>query len=456
MALAIAVPIMLQNGITNFVSLLDNIMVGRVGTEQMTGVSIVNQLIFVLNLAIFGAVSGAGIYGAQFFGSGNTQGVRHTFRFKLLICAGMVVAGAGIFLLFGEELILLYLRGEGDGAQIAASLGYAKSYLAVMLIGFFPFALSQAYASTLRETGKTVQPMVAGIISVGVNLCLNALLIFGYLGFPRLGALGAAIATVVARFAEAAILIVWTHKNAEKNPFIVGALRSLRVPKRLTADLAKKSVPLMLNETLWAGGMALLAQCYSLRGYNVVSANSIASTVSNVFMVAFLAMGMAIGIIVGQQLGAGELEKAADTDRKLIVFSLLLSVAVGGLMAAVSPLFPRFYNVPGEIRGLATSFLLVIALCSPINSLSNAAYFTMRSGGKTFITFLFDSFYVCCVTVPLAYALSYFTNMPIVPLFLICQVIDIGKCIIGVILIKKGVWIQNIVGKGAQGGQEIL
>ena len=220
MALAVAIPIMIQNGITNFVSLLDNIMVGRVGTEQMTGVAIVNQLIFVFNLAIFGAVSGAGIFGAQYYGKGDWDGVRQTFRFKLLVCTALTVLGAGIFLLFGEDLILLYLKGDGSPEQIAASLGYAKEYLLIMLVGFIPFTLSQCYSGTLRETGQTVVPMVAGVVSVVVNLCFNTLLIFGYLGFPRLGASGAAIATVIARFVEAGVVMLWAHRNPERVPYL--------------------------------------------------------------------------------------------------------------------------------------------------------------------------------------------------------------------------------------------
>ena len=280
MALAVAIPIMIQNGITNFVSLLDNIMVGRVGTEQMTGVAIVNQLIFVFNLAIFGAVSGAGIFGAQYYGKGDWDGVRQTFRFKLLVCTALTVLGAGIFLLFGEDLILLYLKGDGSPEQIAASLGYAKEYLLIMLIGFIPFTLSQCYSGTLRETGQTVVPMVAGVVSVVVNLCFNTLLIFGYLGFPRLGASGAAIATVIARFVEAGVVMFWAHRNPERVPYLRGVYRSFHIPAALARAIARKSIPLLLNETLWAAGMALLAQCYSVRGYDVVSAYNICSTVS--------------------------------------------------------------------------------------------------------------------------------------------------------------------------------
>ncbi len=449
MALAVALPIMVQNGITQFVGLLDNIMVGQVGQAQMSGVGIANQLVFVFNLMIFGAVSGAGIFGAQFYGSGDHEGVRYAFRFKLLICAVLTALGVGVFMLSGEQLIQLYLKGEGDPAERAASLRYAKEYLRIMMLGFAPFVLSQCYAGTLRETGQTVVPMVAGIVSVLVNLCCNTLLIFGYLGFPKLGSAGAAIATVVARFVEAAIVMLWTHLHPQKNKFIAGAYRSMRIPKTLALQIGKKTIPLMINETLWAGGMAMLSQSYSLCGLIVNPAYTISSTVSNVFNVAFLAMGNAVGILVGQRLGADKLEEAVDIDRKLIVFSVSICFVIGGIMAAVSSAIPQIYHVDPEVRTLAGKFLLIVALCMPINSLANACYFTLRSGGKTFITFLFDSFYVCVLTVPLSVFLSRCTEIGIVPLFLICQLVDIGKCIIGLIMIKRGVWIQNIVGKRA-------
>ena len=332
---------MIQNGITNFVSLLDNIMVGRVGTEQMTGVAIVNQLIFVFNLAIFGAVSGAGIFGAQYYGKGDWDGVRQTFRFKLLVCTALTVLGAGIFLLFGEDLILLYLKGDGSPEQIAASLGYAKEYLLIMLVGFIPFTLSQCYSGTLRETGQTVVPMVAGVVSVVVNLCFNTLLIFGYLGFPRLGRLRRghchghrALCRGGRRHALGA------PQSGARALSCVGVYRSFHIPAALARAIARKSIPLLLNETLWAAGMALLAQCYSVRGYDVVSAYNICSTVSNVFNVAFMAMGNAVGILVGQLLGAGKMEEAVDTDRKLITFSVGICIVLGGLMAPCGPPVP--------------------------------------------------------------------------------------------------------------------
>ena len=456
MALAVAVPIMIQNGITQFVGMLDNIMVGRVGTEQMTGVSIANTLIFVFNLAIFGAVSGAGIFGAQFYGSSNHAGVRSAFRFKLLICAVLAAIGISVFLLLDEPLILLYLRGEGTPQEIEASLGYAKEYLHIMLIGLVPFVLTQCYAGTLRESGQTVLPMVAGIVSVLFNLGCNALLIFGLLGFPALGSAGAAIATVIARFVELAIILLWTHLHPQKCPFIVGAYRSMRIPKELFFRILRKTLPLMINETLWAGGMALLSQAYSVHGYDVVAADNICRTISNVFNVSFMALSTAIGIIVGQLLGANKKEEAVDTDRKLILFGIVICVFVGGALTAVASIFPRIYNTTEDIRALAAKFIVIVGLCMPINSLASACYFTLRSGGKTLITFFFDSFYVCVLTVPLAMLLTHVFGVAIVPLYLICQLVDLGKCAVGVILIKKGIWIHNIVEEQNHEKHEVL
>ncbi|MCM1190376.1 MAG: MATE family efflux transporter [bacterium] len=445
MVLGVAVPIIIQNGITNFVSLLDNIMVGRVGTEQMSGIAIVNQLLLVFNLAIFGAISGAGIFGAQFYGCRDHRGVRRTFRFKLYLCAVIVLAGAVILLLGGDRLILLYLHGEGNDAALEATLGYGRQYLLVMLTGLLPFAVEEIYASTLRECGETTIPMIAGVAAVCVNLALNWLLIFGKFGFPKLGVVGAALATVISRYVQAAVIILWTHTHTDRMPFIVGAYREWRIPGQLAGNIARKGTPLMINEILWAAGMAALNQCYSMRGLDAVAALNISTTISNLFNIVSMAMGSAISIIVGQLLGAGEMEEARDTDTKLITFSIAACLALGVILFLISPLFPMMYNTSQTVRDMAAGLLRVAACCMPIWAFMNATYFTLRTGGKTIVTFLFDSVFLWAVTTPFAFLLSRFTTLPIIPLYLSCQLLDLIKCVIGFILVKKGVWINNMV-----------
>lgn len=445
MVLAVAVPIMVQNGITNFVSLLDNIMVGQVGTEQMSGVAIVNQLIFVFNICIFGGVSGAGIFTAQYYGCRDMKGVRDTFRMKLFISFFITAIGLLIFAFAGPELIKLYLHETGEQGNLEYTLMYAQKYMRIMMVEMLPFAIIQVYSGTLRETGETLLPMKAGILAVFVNLILNYILIFGKFGAPALGVEGAAIATTISRFIELGIIVGWTHYFKEKNAFIIGAYRTLRVPVALISKIIITGAPLMFNEALWSLGQAVLMQCYSVRGLSVIAAFNISATISNVFNVVFIALGNAVGIIIGQLLGAGKMEEAKDTDSKLIFFSVASCTLIGIVMSVLSPLFPMLYNTTADIRALATRFIIVASVYMPFNAFIHSTYFTLRAGGKTLITFFFDSVYVWLINIPLAYILSRYTGLPIIPLYFACQFVDIIKCIIGFALVKKGVWMNMIV-----------
>ena len=444
--LCVALPIMIQNGITNFVQMLDNLMVGQVGTIPMSGVAIVNQLMFVFNLCIFGAASGAGIFTAQFQGKADHEGIRHTFRFKLLVGLLLSALGAGVFLTFGRELIGLYLTGEGTPEEIAATMDYGQRYLKVMLLGLLPFAISNAYSGTLRECGETTVPMAAGITAVLVNLVGNYILIFGHFGAPQLGVVGAAVATVFSRYVELAIVAVWTHTHGKSHPFILGALRSLRIPRKLTGDIIRKGMPLLVNEFLWSTGMAFLSQCYSTRGLEVVAAFNIATTISQMSNVVFLSLGNAVGILMGQMLGAGVPEDTIRRDNKrMIRLCVAVCFAVGALTMVLAPVFAGLYNTTDTVRSIAVGLICLTALMMPVNSYNNAMYFTLRSGGQTFVTFVFDSGFSWCVCVPVAFCLSRFTEMSILPLYGICVGVDLFKVFIGKVLLDKGVWIRRIV-----------
>lgn len=442
---AVALPIMLQNGISNFVSLLDNIMVGRLGTEQMSGVSIVNQLIFIFFLCLFGAVGGVGIFTAQYAGQKNDEGIRHTFRFKFIL--GLIILGlfAVIFILKDTELISLYLHEGSKEGDLAATLAYAEKYMAVMLIGLIPCVIEQVYSSTLRECGETVIPMTASIIAVFVNLGLNYVLIFGHFGAPELGVIGAAYATNISRFIQAAIVIGYVHTHAKKHTFITGMYSSFRVPGGLIKKMIIMAAPLIVNETLWAGGIAAMTQIYSFRGLSVVAGLNINSTIYNVFNIAFIAMGDAVAIIVGQLLGAGKFEEGRDTAYKIIAFSTVMSVGIGVVLYFFAPIFPRIYNTSDEVRNIAAGIIRVSAIMTPVNGFLHATYFTIRSGGKTVITFLFDSVFLWVVSVPLAYVLIHFTGVTIFIAFFLVEGTNIIKSFIGWLIMRSGVWMQNIV-----------
>lgn len=447
--LTIALPIMVQSGVTNFVSMLDNIMVGQVGTFEMTGVSIVNQLLFVFNLCIFGAMSGAGIYTAQFYGKKDNDGVRSSFQFKLVSALTITLIGLAVFLLFGESLISAYIQKDSSPEDILAVSTFSKSYLKIMLIQTVPFAVSQAYSSSLRETNDRLTPMFSTLMAVAVNLMFNYTLIFGHFGAPKMGIEGAAIATVIARFVECTILIIRAHTNKTKYPYVNGLFTKFSFTKKLVIQMTVVTLPLLLNEALWSAGMAFLNQCYSVRGLDVVAASNIVSTLSNVFNVSFISFGSAIGIILSQYLGAGKKDEAKKASLKLLWFSVFVVVLIAAMMTVFAPFFPRIYKTTEEIKSLATTLLYILALFMPVHAFMNSAYFTLRSGGKTFITFLFDSGFVWCISVPVAFCLSRFTDMPIAELYFLVLSTEIIKCILGYILVKKGIWLNVIVDKQA-------
>lgn len=447
--MAIIIPVVIQNTITNVVSLLDNVMVGQVGTLPMSAVAIDNQLLFVYNLCIFGGLSGAGIFATQFFGASDEDGVRHCFRFKCLVAVAMVAAAFGVFLLMPRQLISLYLSADVAAVEAEATMEYALSYLMIMLAGLPGFAMAQVYASTLRETGETELPMIASVVSIAVNLVFNYLLIFGRFGFPQLGVVGAAWATVLSRYVELMILVIAAHRRIAEFSFLRGAYASMHVPKALFWDIMVRGMPLLVNEFLWSSGIAALMQCYSARGLHVVAAANIAQTVLQLFNVLFMSVGTAVAIMVGQELGSGEGEKAKLTAYRLMTFAVLMSAATGVVLALLSPVIPKIYNTEENVRLLASDLLRIVAFIMPAHAFTHCCYFTLRAGGKTLITFLFDCVYTWVVCVACAYWLAYFTNADILVIYFAVQVVDVIKCIIGFVLVRRGVWIQNIVGGNA-------
>jgi putative MATE family efflux protein len=419
-------------------------MVGQVGTEQMSGVAITNQLLFIFQLCIFGSLSGAGIFCAQYFGKGDQEKIKSVFRYKTISTILITVASLVVFWVFQEPLIRLFLNDTGSGGDLTATLGYGKAYLRVMLVGLVPFAAVQLYASTMRETGETAVPMRAGTIAVLINMVLNYILIFGHFGAPRMGVTGAALATTISRFAEFFIILGYTKRHREKFPYFSGIYRTLAVPLPLAKDITIKGMPLLVNELMWSLGTTFIVQCYSVRGLNAVAAYNISSTVSNFFSMAVFAMGTAISILVGQELGAGEFEAARDTNRKMIMFGVFLCAGAAVLLAIAAPFFPKIYNTSDTVRQLAKELLWLDAAFLVIRGLYNNCYFTLRSGGKTLLTFVFDSLSMWIVNLPVAYLLAHATSLPLVSMYLVVQCVDALKTFVGVILVKKGIWMNNL------------
>lgn len=446
MIFIVALPMVLQNVVSNFVNLLDNVMVGQLGQDQVCGVAFVNQIHSIYTMSMTGIVTGVSIFTSQLHGQRDKEGVAQTFRIKLIATSLMTVATMVICTLFGEDLIKLFISDKSVEGNPEFTLKYGMEYLRILIIGMPFLPISMSYASTMRETENTAIPMIAGCTAIGVNAIGNFLLIFGNFGFPKLDVSGAAIATVLSRVFELAILVVATHV-AKKSAYSELLYKHFfSIDAKLVKNILKKGTPLFINNFLWSFGMSAVVSCYSGTGLSAGAAYSSASAIISIFSVFYVSLGYVVGVFVGKYLGAGAYDTAEDISTKMIAFCVALGTLLGIMLASTSGLFPKLYNISDEARGIASSFLLITGCLMPLYAYLQAANATVRAGGSTFLLMLFDGVFVCCIVFPLAYVLSNFTSLRIELIYLIVNGVEVlSKDIFGFVMLKKKKWIHKIV-----------
>jgi len=296
---------------------------------------------------------------------------------------------------------------------------------------------------------------VGSVIAILTNLVLNFLLIYPVRELNVFGATftmwgagwgvrGAAVATVIARFVEMLFVLIYAHAHQERYIFLKGAFRNGYVPLSLLKKIAVTGTPLMLNEVLWSLGMTFINQCYSTRGMTALAALNITSTAWNLFCIIMFAMGNAVSIMVGQCLGKGDVKGARDTDNKLLFITAVSHIVLGLMLAGMAGIIPHWFAVTDETKNLAAQTLVIAGLALPIHAFLHATYFTIRSGGKTFITFLFDSVYTWCVPAVLAFVLSRYTQADVVLMYFCIQFIDVAKLIIGLLMLRSDFWANDL------------
>lgn len=443
--LAILLPIVLQQLLTQFVNLLDNIMIGIVGNNEMTGVSLANQILFVYNLCVFGCLGGASIFATQYFGAKNKKGYQEAFRYKWLIGIIIFIIFSLVVIFFNEPLLKAFINSnEGDFTNPEIVLAEGKKYLMIMLIGNLFFLLKEIYASSLREMKDTLFPMICGVIAIFINLIFNYLLIYGKLGFPELGVSGAAIATVISRVVEFLIIVIYVLIKRHKFDYLIGVFKR-PLPKIASIKrFTPKTLMLLSNEFFWSLGLTVIVSCYSKRGLDAVAALNIANTVCNLFITLGISMGNATGIIIGNLLGKGETKEAKDASYRILSFAVVISLFFAILMVISSFIIPNIYDTSDSIKEVAKILIIVGAIFVPVQAFNTCCYFMLRAGGKVFLTIVFDSFYVWFVRLPLAFILAYVTNLSVVWLYFLINMTDIVKIFIGYYLVDKGVWLKQL------------
>ena len=329
----IGFPMVLQSAISNLLNFIDNIMVGGLGTVAIEAVSIVNQIFFVYICVLCGTISGAGVFGTQFFGKKDYEGVKKIFQIKWIFSIFIILCTILVFYLLKSYIVDLYLH-KCNAERRLEILNAVNLYLPFIVLSAIPFGIRKIYASTLNESGNTKITMYSSVVAVISNTILNYSLIYGKFGFPVLGIRGAAIATFISRF-----------KSIYSN-FVVTREYFFKITKNIT--------PLILNTFLWSYSFSIVIQIYSLKNIDNIAIMSISTAFSYIFIDLLVAVGNTAEIILGHELGKNNFNLANILAKRILLVTFSIALFFSFIMYFYSFYFPDFYNVNAEIKNMAT------------------------------------------------------------------------------------------------------
>lgn len=434
----IALPIMAQQFITTFVSLIDNVMIGSVGDVALTAVTVANKFFNIYNSVLFGICGACGIFIAQYFGANDKDKCQKVFNINLFWGLLVGILFFGVLLIVPQITIEVFTSSKNI---VSTSLPYVH----VSRFTFLPFAITMTCMMALRTVGITKTQLKIGSMAVIINTILNYCLIFGNFGFPALGVQGAAVATLVARIIEMSMYLYVVI--GQRHFFKLDVLGVIKPNFELMKHIIPKAIPLVSNEIFYAVGLSMIYMSYIRLNEYLVAAISVVDTISNIMYIIFGGLSSAVAIMIGTKLGANKLEDAKDNANKLIVFAVLISVVIGIVVFIMAPFVPMLYNLPQDINNTIIACLHVKSFSIIFVAVNVTIFFILRAGGDAFSTLLMDSGFLWLGGVCISTILSILTDIPLIYMFAIVELLDGVKTIVALYFYKKERWVKNITVK---------
>jgi putative MATE family efflux protein len=411
-------------------------MVGQLGETMVAAVGVANQIFFLMNLLVFGVVSGAAIFTAQFWGKHDVPNIRKVLGISITLA----VTGALIFFaiaeLFSSFVLGIYSK---DPAVVQAG----SEYLRIMAFSFVFFAITASYGTVLRSTGDVRTPLFVSMGALSLNTILSYLLIFGKFGLPALGIRGAAVGIVVARVVECITLLFITYRF--KLPAAVRLPDVRMIEAGFIKQVLNRVLPVTLNELLWAFGATAYSVIYARIGTDAMAAMSIAGSIDQMALVLFFGISNACAILIGHRIGAGEPQTAFRYAVRSLGLGVGLGVVMGGVMLLVSGPILSLYKVSPEVLAQTRLILIVIA-CFLWLRISNLIYYVgiFRSGGDTRFAFIVDVGTIWLVGVPMAAFAAFGLHLPVHLVYLFVMSDELTKSIVGTFRLVSRKWIHNL------------
>ena len=437
-AVRIALPVAMQGMLNTVVNLVDNLMIGSLGSTAIASVGLANKVFFVYSLLVFGVVSGSGILAAQYWGNGDVKNIR-----KVLGLALMIALTASILFLLParvnpQMIMRIFTTSE-------ASIQMGASYLAVAALTYPFYAVTTTYVAMLRAVNRVKAPVVISCFTIFINIIFNYILIFGKFGAPALGVVGAAIATLLARVTEAVAILCVVYGT--KTPLACHVRELFGYSKAFLRQFLVTASPVIANEFVWGLGPTIYSMAYGRMGDDAVAAITIATTIQDIVVVLFQGLSAATAVILGNELGAGKIKLAERYAKNFFILQFLVTVAAALACVATRWGVISLYQ-PGISDAVAmdvSKCLIMFACFMPFKMFNYVNVVgVLRSGGDTGMCLFIDTSGVWVIGIPLAFIGGLVLKQPIYIVYGMVMLEEVYKAILGYWRYRQKKWLRNL------------
>lgn len=437
-ALAVIIPVLFQQLLTNMVTFVDNFMVGQLGSDAIGGVYIANEFFFIITTAVFGLGGGAAIYLSQFRGAKKEYGISQTFNWLIKrIIVIMTVVAVAVY--FSKDFLIGLYTSDAD------TIASAKAYIDIIVLSYIPTAIVIAFSISLRTLNHAKWTLLVAVVSLISNIVLNAIFIYGMFGAPAMGVAGAALSTVISRVIQVIIYII-IARRLEVSLKFRNWFKAKPSPT-LKSDIMKKSYPIVATEMLWAMSLVVANIIFASRGNDVLTALSIRVSICMFGYIAFSAINAAVSIIIGNSLGKNDMEEAKTHFWWLGGLCFVMATAVAGILILITPFIVPLFNASDEVLKLSYEMIVVTGIMFPFFAIISFCVFVLRTGGMTKTVAIFDSLWNWTIYVPIAFIVITFTDLSPITAFIVIWSTDILKSIVALVMTIRFKWLNNLVEK---------
>lgn len=435
--MVLAIPIILQSLVTASLNLLDNLMIGSLGENEIAAVGISNQFYMLYYYTVMGITLGAGIFMSQFWGKKDTSSIHKFLGISLVVGMISTIFFAVVAFFFPENIMKIF---TDDNIVIVEGVAYLK----MVALSYIFTTISLAYAAALRSVGQTKIPMYGSLVGLIFNGILNYIFIFGKFGAPVMGVAGAALGTTISRFMELLFIIFIIYKN--KNVVAGNISELLNFDLHLVKRYFITAIPVIFNDVMWIAGITAYFVAYSKLGTNATATMQIANTINNVFNIFGIGIASASAILIGNKIGAGKEEDAKEDATKISLFSILLGVIIGVLFFLLAPFIAMLFKITPETYRNVILVLRVMAVVLPLRFFGITQIIgVLRGGGDVMYAIITELVAVWLIGVPLSFVGAIYFKSSITIVYILVCLEEVFKVVATYPRLRSGKWIKNLV-----------